>query len=218
MEIRQLHTEILDEKRKQMLQAVTEHLPASAYLAGGTSLSLQRGYRVSVDFVFFTPDSFNAWQTADSLRESGYSLQENSLSDGTCDVLLDSVQVSLFRYRYPMLKTVHTSSEYPLLRLASIEDIAAMKLIAIGQRGARKDFYDLYEIIQDEHYSASDLVRLVKIKYQSVHSLAHIGMGLSYFEDAEQQVLGKVFREEDWGKMKKYFTRLSDNVMKELRA
>lgn len=93
-----------------------------------------------------------------------------------------------------------------------------MKLIAIGQRGARKDFYDLYEIIQDEHYSASDLVRLVKIKYQSVHSLAHIGMGLSYFEDAEQQVLGKVFREEDWGKMKKYFTRLSDNVMKELRA
>lgn len=55
-----LHWEILDEKRTIMLQRIAGcGLPAGCYLAGGTGLSLQTGYRESFDFDFFVPEKFS---------------------------------------------------------------------------------------------------------------------------------------------------------------
>lgn len=54
------------------------------------------------------------------------------------------VQFSLFNYRYPLLCPLEN---YCNVSIASLRDIAAMKICAIGDRGARKDFYSYREKI-----------------------------------------------------------------------
>jgi predicted nucleotidyltransferase component of viral defense system len=68
--------------------------------------------------------------------------------------------------------------------MASIEDIAAMKLDAITGRGNKKDFYDLYFLL--EHFSIDDLFSFYSEKYPHQTSF-HVMRSLSYFDDAEIQ-------------------------------
>lgn len=216
MEITRLHTEILDGNRQELLRKIVGNIHFDYYMAGGTALSLQKGYRQSVDFDFFTPAPFNSEQLNDHLKHLGCGHSVISLADGTCDVLLDGVQVSFFRYPYRMLKETNTSLKYPGLRLASVSDIAAMKLVAIGQRGAKKDFYDLYQIMHDEKWAVHDLVTIVTEKYGTDRDLSYIGMGMSYFGDAETQLLPTVYRQADWSEIKRFFEKTSDHFMQEL--
>lgn len=216
MEIEKLHSEILDETRIEILRKIAENIPFDYYMAGGTALSLQKGYRQSVDFDFFSSVVFNPEQLNNQLKALGYKHSVINLADGTCDVLLADVQVSFFYYPYRMLKEVNTSSEYPGLKLASVSDIAAMKLVAIGQRGAKKDFYDLYQIMKDEKWTAHDLAGIVIEKYGSDRDLAYIGMGMSYFGDAETQLLPMIYKKADWSEIKQFFEKASDRFMTEL--
>lgn len=216
MEITNLHSEILDENRISLLRKIAGGLPFDFYMAGGTALSLQKGYRQSVDFDFFTPVDFNPEQLDVRLKELGHSHSVINLADGTCDVLLDGVQVSFFRYPYQMLKEVNTSPEYPGLQLASVADIACMKLVAIGQRGAKKDFYDLYQIMKDEKWTVHDLIEAMTEKYGTDRDFSYIGMGMSYFGDAETQILPTVYRKVDWNEIRRFFEKTSDHFMQEL--
>lgn len=210
------HIEILDSDRIRLLHAIEEAVKINYYMAGGTGLSLQRGYRVSVDFDFFTQEMFNAYELAELLKSLADHADVISVSEGTCNLHLDGVQVSFSHYPYPLLEKPEHLQKFKNIQIASMEDITAMKLVAIGQRGARKDFYDLYEIIRDMGYTVDELMDFVLKKYGSDRDLAYIGMGMSYFEDAESQILGKCYRTENWDKIKKYFVRLSDKFMHSL--
>lgn len=209
-----MHTEILDNKRIEMLKKIGSEIQLDYYMAGGTALSLQKGYRQSVDFDFFTREDFNSDALFDDLKNLGYNYSPINISNGTCDVNMDGVQVSFFRYPYKMLKEPVLSEEFPGIKFASIEDITAMKLIAVGQRGAKKDFYDLYEIIKDEKYNPGKLCSIIREKYGTSHDLSYIGMGMSYFEDADSQILGKLYCNESWDDIKKFFIKFSDNFIK----
>lgn len=69
--------------------------------------------------------------------------------------------------------------------IAPIEDIGAMKLIAISQRGGKKDFYDLYAILQE--WPLTRIVeRLRTMSTAPSPNPAHIAKSLVYFHDAEQ--------------------------------
>lgn len=55
-----MHTEVLGGIRGDLLADLASSIPCSgSYLAGGTALSLQTGWRESFDFVFFMPADFN---------------------------------------------------------------------------------------------------------------------------------------------------------------
>jgi len=66
--------------------------------------------------------------------------------------------------------------------MLSVEDIAPMKLDAIVGRGKKKDFYDLYFLLQQ--YSLMELLTLYTEKYKH-QSDFHVIRSLAYFEDAE---------------------------------
>jgi predicted nucleotidyltransferase component of viral defense system len=68
--------------------------------------------------------------------------------------------------------------------MASVEDIAAMKLDAITGRGSKKDFYDLYFLLQQ--FSIDDLFSFYIEKYPH-QTTFHVIRSLTYFEDAEIQ-------------------------------
>ena len=124
---------------------------------------------------------------------------------GTCDVVLDGVQVSFFYYPNKVINEFITTDEMPNLKMASILDIAVMKIVAIGGRGAKKDFFDLYNIMNKCNINLKELANGLLQKCGSKTNYANIIMGLSYFEDAEQEILPKTFVEYNWEEIKKYF-------------
>ena len=104
----------------------------------------------------------------------------------------------------------------PNLNIASILDIAVMKLVAIGGRGAKKDFFDLYNIIEKCNISINELVKGLKQKCGDNINYVNIIMGLSYFEDAEDEILPKTFVDYNWENIKKFFVELQKKIQKEL--
>ena len=173
-------------------------------MAGGTALSLQLNLRESFDFDFCVLDMFNSDVLISELK-SIENIEVKQNQKGTVDVLLDGVQVSFFFYPNNLLDDTVNNNEIPDLKMASILDIAAMKVAAIGGRGAKKDFFDLYNIMKKCNIDTEKLASAVIKKFGTNVNYVNMIMGLSYFEDAESEELPRTFVEYDWNTIKQFF-------------
>ena len=91
--------------------------------------------------------------------------------------------------------------------LASIQDIACMKLDTISSRGSRKDFVDLYFILR-QGFTLQTLMDWFDKKYSHVqYNKAHLIKSLTYFEDAEKETELKMLKLASWNEIKFYFQR-----------
>ena len=99
---------------------------------------------------------------------------------------------------------------------ASLNDIAAMKAVAINQRGSIKDFIDLFFIVRETGMVFSDVVNLVIEKYGLDQSYDyHLKTSFVYFDDAEVEMDQIIMLEADseqknltrkeWENMKTFF-------------
>lgn len=148
------------------------------YLVGGTALALRYGHRMSEDIDLFTHGSFDAVELSDFLvGECG--LTEFSVEANTILGVIDGIKVDCIAHQYPLLAEVETAED---VRLLAVEDIAAMKLNAITNRGSKKDFWDVYELMQ--HFSRETLLGFFEQKYPQA-SCWGLEKSLVYFEDAE---------------------------------
>ena len=214
-----MHWEILDKERIELLRQIVSKVDIGEfYMAGGTALSLQLGLRKSVDFDFFVPHKFNADVLYAQLEEicPNDITAVNIDGRGTCDLVMKNVKVSFFEYPYKTVYKYRRDLDIPKLALADIGDIAAMKAIAIGGRGAKKDFFDLYEIFNKTGYSVKQLVSDLFEKYGENRDFSYIGMGLNYFDEAEQESLPELFVEYDWEKIKTEFTNIQTAFFSEI--
>ena len=200
-----MYWNIIDKDRYKLLKDLTEIVTIPEYyMIGGTALSLQMGLRESFDFDFCVPAQFNNELLFEELGKIG-EVKVKQNQSGTCDVILNGVQVSLFYYPNKIINELVKPQEMPKLRMASILDIAIMKIVAIGGRGAKKDFFDLYNIINKCRISIKELAEGLIEKCGSKTNYVNIIMGLSYFEDAEQEILPKTFVEYNWEEIKEFF-------------
>ncbi len=78
-----------------------------------------------------------------------------------------------------------------------------MKLAAITGRGTKKDFIDIYFLLN--RFSFRQMLGFYEQKYHD-GSLFMVLKSLSYFEDAEQDIMPKMFNEINWDKVKKKIT------------
>lgn len=138
---------ILDQERIDILPKLS-FLKDRFYLAGGTGLALQLGHRDSVDFDFFTKESFNTFELYKELfavfgqENISKTLEEKN----TLYVVLNgSVKLSFFSYPYLLLEPL-IKEEF--LNIAGIVDIGCMKLSAVVGRAMEKDYIDLYFILK----------------------------------------------------------------------
>lgn len=182
------------------------------YLAGGTALSLFLGHRVSIDLDFFTPNDFLATPLIEDLTQLGpyvpIDVKNNSL---VCKVT--EVQFSLFNYRYPLLCPLEN---YCNVSIASLRDIAAMKIGAIGDRGARKDFYDLYAILNYTSIKIENILKDVCVKFSIPEdSLYHYIKALTFFEDSrnEPDIKPLVKMNIEWEDIELYFSKLAPTLI-----
>jgi hypothetical protein len=171
------------------------------YLAGGTAVAAHLGHRRSVDLDWFTPDSLGdvaAW--ARRLADRGAMLTVDLVRPGTLHAQLFGVRVTCLEYRYPLLGEAVVWPEYAC-RLASLEDLGCMKLSAIAQRGAKKDFVDLYALLT-QYRPLPDLLNAYRGKY-NVTDLVHVLYGLANFDDADKERMPTMLWDVDWRTVKR---------------
>lgn len=151
-----------------------------AVLAGGTALALQIGHRISADLDFFAEKEVRADTLLRKIKASGMAIQVISEGEGYLVAEINGLKFSMFHYDYPFADPVL----YEGVLIASIIDIAGMKAIAISQRGTKRDFVDLYFILQDIpfHKIAEHMVR--RFGRERINPV-HIGKSLVYFADAD---------------------------------
>lgn len=183
--------EVLSEKAVAALHILAPKLN-NFYLAGGTGLALHLGHRRSEDLDFFSDKNFNP----EALLATIPCEKKIFIEAGTVHCLVNGIRVSLLYYE-PAL--VYPPVQWHGILIADIRDIAAEKIKTISQRGAKKDFIDLYAILKIK-YSISQVCSFFQQRFsRSDINLYHILKSLVFFEDAEQDPTPPMLLQgEDW--------------------
>lgn len=200
-------TAILTQSQQKVLELLAEPVrDYGFYLAGGTALALQLGHRRSADFDFFTDSILDTINVRS--RFSGIKVLQEAR--GTLTIFLREVKVSFFEYHYPLLQPPITTYQVPL---AHIDDISAMKISAIAGRGSKKDFIDLYAIVQGSR-ALSKCLQLFEQKFAGVQvDKYHLMKSLIYFDDAEAEQTPEMLKPVSWDEVKGFFRREVDILL-----
>lgn len=200
-----MHYDILDEERQALLPKLA-YFQDRFYLAGGTGLALQLGHRDSEDFDFFSADDFDAVELIEELQGilAGYDWKVTQEEKNTVSLIVaGKIKLSFFAYPYPLLEPL---IEEENLKLASLSDIACMKLSAIVGRATMKDYVDLYFILQK-----IGLTKLLELSQKKMPTLDRqlILKSLVYFDDVlPEQLKFKDNHSIDWTKVQEAITKL----------
>lgn len=195
-----LHLETVERDTLGLLKELMAlPLLAPFYLAGGTSLALQIGHRVSVDLDFFGPHQIPHEHI---LQEISTICEPIVLTNSRSILIVNmlGVKVDFVNYKYPLLEPI---VEVDGIRLISKRDIGAMKLKAITGRGKQRDFYDLFFLLQ--YIDFQGLVDAFVQKYPD-GSTWLVAKSITFFEDAEEDEMPEVFEKVEWGDIKRTIT------------
>ena len=174
-------------------------------LVGGTSLALQYGHRSSVDLDLFGSIPEEDFVFTDILEQFG-KVQGQKTTRFIKSFVIDGIKVDFVNYsRYPWIDEAIVEDR---LRLASPKDIAAMKISAIEGRGSKKDFIDLYFLLQ--RFTLEEILDFYTQKYPQ-YSMFRSRMALTYFEDAENQENPRMFDIVEWKTVKE---KIAEEVRK----
>ncbi|MBI4640768.1 MAG: nucleotidyl transferase AbiEii/AbiGii toxin family protein, partial [Candidatus Tectomicrobia bacterium] len=180
------HEKILTAVQKKVLQQLGSIITQwQFYLVGGTALAVHFGHRHSVDLDWFTGEQItDPMRLAQEIRDEGIPFLTGQIERGTLHGTVSGVRVSFLEYQYRLLNPPVVWPEFGCL-IASLEDLACMKLSAVAQRGAKKDFIDIYALGL-KHCSLWDMLRLYQQKY-SIEDIGHLLYSLTYFSDADRE-------------------------------
>ncbi len=166
----------------QTLEVLTKLVPfvSDYYLAGGTAIAIFYGHRISEDMDFFSPERVNALEISSELRHSGFKLEDISIAPGTLHCLINGVRTSFMEYGHNLLQDLQS---FMGIKVASVVDIACMKLSAVVSRAEKKDYYDIAEILT--HKTLRELLQSFLKKYGPEIDTYSLLKSLCYFEDIE---------------------------------
>ncbi len=194
-----LHLNTIDESTHDVLLSLLhkEYLKEFS-LVGGTSLSLRYGHRKSIDIDLFSTKEFDPSILDELIKVDypEYMYRGNNRYMLFCNI--GTVKSDIIYHPFELLSPVETMDN---IRMFSVEDVAAMKMFAICKRGTKKDFYDVWALLQ--HFTPKKLVDFFIQKYGS-EKLIFLKKSIVYFEEAdiseEPEILVK---ELNWEKVKK---------------
>jgi predicted nucleotidyltransferase component of viral defense system len=200
-----LQTQTVSPELLELLKKIMENSQFDDFLlVGGTSLSLQIGHRNSIDIDLFGNCEIDEELFSSTLNEYG-TFEVFKRSKNILITAINGVKVDFVNYKYPLLKN---HSLIDGIRMASKEDVAAMKLNAIAGRGSKKDFIDLFILLNE--FSLNDMINFYLQKYFD-GSKFMVVKSLSYFSDADLEQTPEIFIDFDWEQCKQ---KIIDEVIK----
>ncbi len=198
-----LHTETVDANTLDLLKQIQANPNFhETRLVGGTALALQIGHRKSIDLDIFGNIRLESLELTQELQTYG-TLSIRSASQRIHHLMLRGVQLDIVQYDYPWIDAPVVADG---VRLASIRDIAAMKLAAITNRGTKKDFIDLAFLL--DRYDLPQMLELYTQKFKDGESFMVL-KSLVFFEDAEDDPMPYMLQPIDWNVAKQ---RIVDSV------
>jgi hypothetical protein len=164
-------------------------------LVGGTALALRYGHRMSIDLDLFGKINVDEYELINLLKTAG-NVKQLNITTNIKSFLINEIKVDLVNYPYEWISPCEIEDK---IRIAGNDDIAPMKLSAITGRGSRKDFIDIYFLL--EKYSLSDLIKLYNQKYPDGSEFLVL-RSLNYFKDADQDIMPTMIINVDWIQVK----------------
>lgn len=199
-----LFTKNVDIKLLGLLDAIMNSSSFKEFnLVGGTSLALQIGHRISVDIDLFGVSEINEIEFNKELSSLG-NLTILKKSKNIIVYAIDGIKVDFVNYPYPLLESPKTINS---IRMVSLKDIAAMKLNAISGRGSKKDFVDLYFLL--DIFPLEKIFQFYSEKYADGSTFLAL-KSLSYFDDAEKEEMPIMTEKIEWQTIK-------ENILKEAK-
>ena len=197
-----MFTTVLSQTAKDALAILGKSgLVDRAYLAGGSALALHFGHRYSLDFDFFSEQPFNPNTLSLSLKKLGNF--RKAFAEGISLIgTFQGVKMSYFHYEYPLIapttSCLHVNVAHP-------HDISAMKLAAIMDRGTKRDFIDVYELIR-RGTTIDTILLYYDQKYKALNeNLFSLIKSLRYFDDAEGTDMPDMITPVSWDEVKRFF-------------
>ena len=192
-----LHLETIEPKTLELLRKLQSlSIFENSRLVGGTALALQLGHRKSIDLDIFGKIAATPEEIQETCSEVG-SLEISKTSKNINIYWVDGIKVDCVNYPYEWLEECRVLDG---VRLASISDIASMKISAIINRGTKKDFIDLHFLLKE--MSLNHILDLYDQKYTDGSRFIAI-KSLTYFEDAESDPMPYMFEDVTWEDVKK---------------
>lgn len=162
---------------------------SSFRLVGGTSLSLQLGHRVSVDIDLFSDIPYGEidFKAIDEFIDQAFLFSTHlgniTPSLGKSYIIgpdkENTIKLDVF-YTDPFIRP-------PLviegIRLATIEEITAIKIDVVQRYGRKKDFWDLHELFN--HFSVATMLELHEQRYRYGHEKEVILRNFTEFSRAD---------------------------------
>jgi len=180
-------------------------------LVGGTALALRYGHRSSVDLDLFSDIKFDiAIIEKELLREFrnnfSYEIAPKNLG---IFCYINNIKVDIVYFPHKPISAIEKEEG---LRIYSSQDIAAMKIQAILGRGEKKDFWDLYELLQ--HYSLQQIIDFHRKKYPGQMLAISIPNAISYFVDADESKTPVSVNNQTWESIKKSIQLAVSNYLR----
>lgn len=191
---------ILTQKTQVLLQKLRPgNLPKGTYLGGGTAVALHLGHRQSFDLDFFTPTEFIELQWEQRLtKELVFKLAQRDWQ--TLIGTVDGVKISLFGYKY---KLIRKPGIFYSIKVASLPDLAAMKLETVIGHGTKRDFMDIY--FSAQKYGLQKLFEFYQEKYGNLEERElMLKKGLVFFEEADKEEIPQMLVKTDWSEVKRW--------------
>lgn len=203
--------------QKVLQQLMNEPLFAPFRLVGGTNLSLRYGHRLSVDIDLFTDSEYRSLDFASfenylrsqfpyydcndkgSIVGMGRSYYIGNSKD-------DYVKVDLM-YTDPFIGEVEILDG---IRMASVDDIVAMKMNVVSRGGRKKDFWDLHYLL--ENYSLSEMVDLHEKRHEWEHNADELLRNFIDFSVADEMPDPICLLEKDWDDIKLDLIEIVENM------
>ncbi|MCX8492033.1 MAG: nucleotidyl transferase AbiEii/AbiGii toxin family protein [Cyclobacteriaceae bacterium] len=174
------------------------------FLVGGTALALQIGHRISVDIDLFTVKDFDENNMLTKL-EKQYSFSQTYQDKNTLKGEIEGIKVDLITHSYPLVTPLLVIED---IRMATVIDIAAMKLNAITGNGTRiKDFIDIAYL--SSSLTFSEMVKAYEAKYAARNAVMTL-KAVNFYDDIDfsekVQVLDKKYK---WERVKSRLDKIT---------
>jgi predicted nucleotidyltransferase component of viral defense system len=177
---------VLPEHTISAWRALRPILPRELYLGGGTAVAVHLRHRESRDLDFFFHDaSVDLVALADTLRTLRIAITLES--EDTLHALRGETKVEFFHAETQRL--IKPTSTFNGLRVASLQDLIAMKLKVVGSRGELRDYYDLKLIEEEGGITIEDGIAFFLERYDvsaASDALQHVIKALGYLDDVEE--------------------------------
>jgi hypothetical protein len=161
------------------------HLPRDLYLGGGTAVAVHLAHRESRDLDFFFHRAVDLGELRDLLGELG-AFAVTHESEGTLKGLFGATKVEFFD-----ASEVNLLAEPVVvarLNVAALQDLMAMKMKVMSERGEMRDYFDVKAIDEQGAISVEEGIELYMRRYgidSSSEALPHLYRTMGDLSDVE---------------------------------